>query len=215
MRIALLVLIFGLSPVNSVYADSHNTISDGDLQFIAKPPAKPLHKHTTHITINAGSLRTGWVVNKQCHHNLDQVSALEVVFRKGGVRKLRILQATNIKRAWVEGNSVQLEDIGAGAVLCILSETRSFRYQSLEGAYVWRGGPYMKRFFDGYFPMHVSLAIDYPSQLLKLAKIAPAVLKSRAVSVPGHIRLDTMFTGKLVVRLQFTADKKPAGIGWQ
>jgi len=198
----------------SVKAEDHKTIGDEDLQFIIKPPAKPLYKHTTHITISQATLNTGWVINKQCHYNLDQVSALEVVFRKGGVRKLKIQRADNIKRAWVEGSSVQLEDIGANAVLCIRSETQSFRRQPLDNSYIWRGGPYMKRFFDGYFPMHVNVAIDYPSQQLKLTTIEPKVLKARAVSVPGHIRIDTMFEGKLIIQLRFIAAEKKNGIGW-
>ena len=213
-KIRLFIAIAVWIAIFSVKADDHKSIGDEDLQFITKPPAKPLYKHTTHITISQATLNTGWVINKQCHYNLDQVSALEVVFRKGGVRKLKILRADNIKRAWVEGSSVQLVDIGANAVLCIRSETHSFHHQTLDNSYIWRGGPYMKRFLDGYFPMHVNVAIDYPSQRLKLTTIDPKVLKTRAVSVPGHIRIDTMFEGKLIIQLRFIAAEKTNGIGW-
>lgn len=205
-----------LHPVHPAIAEAeHPSSTDAELQFLVKPPKRPPHKHTAHITITNDSLKTGWVLNKQCHYNLARVPALEVVFRKGGVRNLRISRADNIKKAWVEESSVQLTDIGKNAVLCIYSETRTFKFDSLSGTYAWHGGPYMKRFLDGYFPMHLSLAVDYPHSKLKLLSMDPTALKSRSVNFDGHIRLNTMFVGRLDVHLKFLPVDKKNGIGWQ
>lgn len=197
------------------YAEVEHPSSTGDeLHFLTKPPKKAPHRHSTHITISEETLKTGWVQNKQCHYNLAQVSALEVVFRKGGVRNLQIARADNIKKAWVEKHSVQLTDVGKDAVLCIVSETQSFKVDTLDGTYTWRGGPYMKRFLDGYFPMQVNLAVDFPPHKLKLISMDPAALKSRSVNFSGHIRLDTMFVGKLVILLKFQPIDKKNTLGW-
>jgi len=130
-------------------------INEGELHFLTTPPAKPFHRHTNHVTINADSLKTGWIGSKQCHYHLDRVTAMEVVFRKGGVRNLQILQADNIGRAWIENHSVQLKNVKANAVLCIRSENQALRRDAGGRSYVWHGGPYMRRFLDGYFPMRV------------------------------------------------------------
>ena len=205
-----------LLPVPAVLAETeYPSSTDDELQFLVKPPKIPPHKHTVHITITNDSLKTGWVLNKQCHYNLARVPALEVVFRKGGVRNLRISRADNIKKAWVENSTVQLVNIGKNAVLCISSETRTFKFNTLSGTYAWHGGPYMKRFLDGYFPMHLNLAVDYPPSKLKMLSMDPAALKSRAVNLEGHISLNTMFVGRLSVRLKFRPIDKKEGIGWE
>ena len=179
-------------------------INEGDLQFLTTPPKKPPHHHSTHIYISRESLNSGWVDNKQCHYNLDQVAALQIVFRKGHVRRLEITRTENIRKAWVEDHSVQVEDIGADAVICIRSQTLSIR-TGVNGTYEWRGGPYMRRFLDGYFPMKVSLAIDYPADLLSLEMLAPPEIKLRAVTLPGHIRISTLFEGRLNILALFSS----------
>lgn len=205
-----------LLSISMVLAEvEHPSSTDGELQFLVKPPKRAPHKHSAHITITNDSLKTGWVLNKQCHYNLTRVAALEVVFRKGGVRNLKISRADNIKKAWVEESTVQLVDIGKNAVLCISSETHSFKFDTLNGTYAWHGGPYMKRFLDGYFPMHLNLAVDYPHSKLTMLSMDPAALKSRAIKLNGHMRLNTMFVGRLDVHLKFRPADKKNGIGWQ
>ncbi|GMQ91379.1 MAG: hypothetical protein BMS9Abin11_0687 [Gammaproteobacteria bacterium] len=215
-RLLFLLTAVWLLPMPPAMAEAeHPSSTDETLQFLVKPPKRPPHKHSAHITITNNSLKTGWVLNKQCHYNLARVPALEVVFHKGGVRNLRISRADNIKKAWVEGSTVQLVDIGKNAVLCIYSETHTFKFDTLSGTYAWHGGPYMKRFLDGYFTMHLNLAVDYPYNKLRMLSMDPAALKSRAVSVDGHIRLDTMFVGRLDIHLKFRPVDKKSGIGWQ
>lgn len=199
-----------------IFADFEvSDINEGELQFLTKLPDKPPHHHTLTVTISPDSLRDGWVNANQCHYQLDQVGALQVVFRPGRVRKLRILRSDNIGRVWVEHDSVQLENIGADAVLCFVSENRVLHYDAAKGRYRWRGGPYMRRFLDGFFPMRVSLVLNYPETLLKLADIEPKVLKFRAVDSPGQLRLDALFEGKLFIALEFDGPKIGDGIGWE
>jgi len=178
-------------------------INEGELEFITHPLKTKPHHHSTHISITPESLKTGWIDNKQCHYNLQAIPAMEIVFRKGRVRNIEIQRMDNIGRAWISGATVQLVDVKKEAVICITSETRSLRKSGGTGRYVWSGGPYMKKFLDGYFPMKVSIAIDYPSELLTLEKLFPQAVELKAIKLPGHIRLSVTFEGILSLETHF------------
>lgn len=184
-------------------------INEGELRFLANDPPEPPHLQSTHITLTETSLQTGWIMMRQCHYHLAPVGAMQVVFNKDRVRGIKILQADNIGRAWVEDASVQLQDVGKDAALCLRSENRSFQRNGDDGSYEWRGGPYMRRFLDGYFPMHVKVAIDYPARQLQLTTIEPAPLRLKAVTQPGHVRMDALFEGRLTINVRFAAVGEP------
>lgn len=190
-------------------------INEGELRFLTEAPADLPHFQSTHVIVNEESLKTGWLRVRQCHYHLAPVNAMQVLFRTGRVRDIRILQTENIGRAWVEGPSVQLADVGKDAMLCLESENRSLERNGPDGTYAWTGGPYLRRFLDGYFPMHVKVAIDYPADRLQVQSIEPAPLRLRAVIVPGHVRMDALFEGRLVITVQFVpTDPGKTGIGW-
>lgn len=178
-------------------------INEGELQFLTKPPAEPPHHHSTHVQITEESLKTGWVLNKQCHYDLGIVPALEIVFRQGKVRNLDVVRTENVGRAWVDRHTVQLEDVRKNAAVCIVAEIRSLKAGPAGGEWEWRGGPYLRRFLDGYFPMRVSLAIDYPVNRLKLDSLEPAAIRLRATDLPGHLRLNVLFEGRLIINAHF------------
>jgi len=216
---ALLLLLTGALFAPSVpAADEFDLldINEGELRFLERPPEKSPHLHSTHVFISEESLKTGWVTAKQCHYNLDQVSALQVVFNPRRVRRIEILQVENIERAWIEGASVQVTNIGKNAVLCILSENLAIKHNPADSTYEWHGGPYMRRFLDGYFPMQVKLAIDYPPDRVRLESIDPGTLRFKTVAQPGLIRLDALFEGRLDIAIRFADTSAPKqGIGWQ
>lgn len=189
---------------NDLYADFDIfDINEGELEFITRPLKTTPHHHSTHISITADSIKTGWIGNKQCHYNLQAVPAMEIVFRKGSVRNIEIQRSDNIGRAWIDDATVQLEDVKKEAVICITSETMSFKKSGDGGRFVWFGGPYMKRFLDGYFPMKVSIAIDYPSEMLTLEKLFPQAVEIKATKLPGHVRLSVIFEGILMLETHF------------
>jgi len=201
-----------LADSTSDQADLRN-INQGDLVFLSKPPKRPPHVQHMQVVINADSLKTGWVQTSQCHYRLDRMPALQVVFSPDKVRKLRILRTENIGRAWVEGASVQVEQIGANPVLCIFSENRTLRPEGL-GGLIWRAGPYMRRFFDGYFPIHLKVNVIYPDSLVQLKAIEPTVLQLKSVQQPGQVDIDVMFEGKLYIQMHFTPATPGNRIGW-
>ncbi|MEK7796443.1 MAG: hypothetical protein AAB315_03215, partial [Pseudomonadota bacterium] len=213
MRYRALFLMFlgalACTPIRAADEFDIFDINEGELRFLERPPEKAPHLHSTHVFISEESLKTGWVTAKQCHYNLDQVSALQVVFSPRRIRRIEILQADNIGRAWVEGASVQVTHVGKNAVLCILSENFAIKHNTVERTYEWHGGPYMRRFLDGYFPMQVKLAIDYPADRIRLESIEPGTLRFKTVAHPGLIRLDALFEGRLDITIRFADADAP------
>jgi len=178
-------------------------IAGSELRILTGPIDPAPHHHSKHLIIRPESLSSGWVADRQCHENLDPVPALQVVFGPGKVRKLRVTRSEGIDVAQVEGNSVQLQQVGAGAVLCLESENHALIYDSLLNLYTLVSGPYMRRFLDGYFPMRVSLNVEYPAQLLRLVDIQPVESRAGAGTPPGRVQIDTMFEGELRIKLRF------------
>lgn len=183
--------------------DGSATVNEGPLQFLAAPPARAVHHHQNRIRIEADSLASGWVSLAQCHDHLDAVPRAQITFREGFVRNLRIDVASGIGAAWVEGASVQLEQVAPGARLCLSAETRALR-ETGSGTFALANGPYMRRFLDGYYPMRVTLDVVYPEARLSLAGVTPREQPGLViVERPGEIRLDALFEGELRTLIEF------------
>ena len=200
----LLALATPASSDDDLLLKSASGVNEGQLNFLTVPPNKPLHHHQNHIVIEADSLDNGWVTLKQCHDNLDAVPLAQITFREGFVRDLRIESSRGIAEAWVEGPSIQLRQIEPGSRLCLVAQTRALRNTG-GGYFNLNNGPYMRKFLDGYYPMRVTLDIDYPINLLKLLDISPqATAGLSQQESPGHIHMDAVFEGELRTLVQFS-----------
>ena len=170
-------------------------VNGGDLVFLAEPPLDPVHHHHSRITLDAESLDNGWVTMVQCHSHLDAVARTQVVYHQTRARDLAILSYDNIERAWVEGHTVQLAEVGRAASICIRARTRMLEFNE-DGSFSLRGGPFMRRFLDGYYPMEVSIRVHYPADLLTLQGFDPTPQPGyRLQTAPGEIELDARFAG--------------------
>jgi hypothetical protein len=172
-------------------------VNEGELEFLGTPPNKKVHHHHNILTVSERSMRNGWVKLEQCHRHLDRVHAAQVTFKPGLTRKLKVVSFRNIEKAWVEGDTVQLLNIGDDAELCISADSRAFTYNP-DGSYSLRNGPYMRRFLDGYYPMHVTIEVRLTTDRLQY-------IGSKPVSQPGFqviekersLLVDTWFEGQL------------------
>lgn len=183
--------------------ESAHDVNEGVLHFLEKPPAKKIHHHQNKIRIDAESLNSGWVSLTQCHTNLDPVPRAQITFREGFVRDLRVESATRIKQTWVEGPTIQLVDVEPGARLCLQADTRALRNTG-NGYFSLTSGPYMRKFLDGYYPMRVTLDIDYSASRLQLIDIAPQAQPGLILDARrGAIHLDATFEGELNTLIQF------------
>jgi hypothetical protein len=178
-------------------------VSDGELRFLPAEAADGKHAHLNRIRISESSLAGGWVTLEQCHENLDAVPAAQILYRPDGIRDLTIESSRNIGRAWVEGHSVQLEDVGDDAVLCVRGESQAL-YDLGDGHFRLRNGPYMRRFLDGYYPMRVKLDIEYPPELIEMVGQSPETQPGFSVNAGGAaLSVDATFEGRLVTCFDF------------
>ncbi len=148
---------------------SADRVNEGKLEFLPEPPPTPvLHLQNT-LTVDHESMENGWVALEQCYSHLDPVPNTEVVYRYNSIRDLRVTSSRNIGNLRVKGQSVELDDVGRDARLCVQADVRIF-YSNPDATFSLRNGPFHRRFLDGYFPYHVTLKIDYPPDLLTPVK---------------------------------------------
>ena len=178
-------------------------VNEGQLAFLSQRPAKHVHHLSNVLTISDKTVRDGWADMRQCHENLDKVPATQIVFRADRIQDLRILSFNGIKEAKVEGASVQLRDVGEGAKICLGLRTKSL-YPQPDGTYHISNGPFMRKFLDGYYPMHVSMEIVLKSKKIHFYDITPAQQAGFAVAVlPRIIEFDAWFEGRLTTLIRF------------
>lgn len=180
-----------------------NKSDDGALVFLKTPPAKRTPHSRNLLTIPPHALQSGWVEIDQCHEQLDPISAVEIVYRYKQMRGLRITRYTHIGKVWVDGQSIQLEDVEKGAMLCMQAEARIL-YKQTDGRFILRNGPFQRRFLDSYFPLHVTLTIRYPGHLLHFSTITPAARPGFVVKKENaSVHIDSWFEGRLMVEIEF------------
>lgn len=205
-RALLLSALLAISPAHAqidMELESAASVNEGSLRFLETVPVKRFHHHQNQIRIEADSLNSGWVHLSQCHDNLDAVQRAQITFREGFVRDLKVERFSGIAEAWIEGASVQLRNIERGARLCLSAQTRALRHNG-NGYYNLLSGPYMRKFLDGYYPMRVSLAVDYPIEQLTLIDVSPAPQPGlKFEEAPGRVGLDALFEGELMIQIQF------------
>ena len=191
-----------------------DAVSDGQLRFLSDETEDAVHVHENRIRIRAEDLAGGWVVLDQCHEHLDPVPATEITFNPERIRNLQITSIARIGHAQVDGHRVQLQDIEAGARLCLAAESRALQKLG-QGHYRLRTGPYMRRFLDGYYRMRVVIDVRFPSGRIELIGIQPPPQPGLEISSePGRLRLDISFEGRLFSCLDFRSrgaegDKSP------
>lgn len=182
---------------------STDKISEGELRFLLEWPSKPVLHSLNRLTILEQSLDDGWVVLSQCYQNLDPVAESEVVYEYKSMRDLQVTSYKNIEVTSIEGQSIQLLNVQRNAELCITAMVRIF-YQNPDGNYSLVNGPFHRKFLDGYYPYHLTLAVDYPKSRLKLVHTTPADQAGFSVKEQnGELLLDGLFEGILNVEIVF------------
>lgn len=180
-------------------------VNEGELNFLATPPVKLVHHHENELTIDDQTVLDGWANLRQCHTNLDRVPATQIVFRADRIRDLRILSYSGIDKAWVEGGTVQLRQVHKHAKICVALKSKVL-YQQPDGNLHITNGPFMRKFLDGYYPMHVSMKVIVKTQKLRFVDITPSMQRGFKVSItPNLVTYDAWFEGRLNTLLRFRA----------
>jgi len=180
-------------------------VNEGELEFLDEPPPGPVHHHRSRIVITRQSLADGWVLMEQCHERLDRVAEAQIVFNPGRTRALEVLSFHNMDTAFVESNTIQLRGIREGSKVCARLETRALHSLGVQ-IFELQNGPFMRRFLDGYYPLQLSIQIEYPPHL-ELVDYAPENQPGCAVtSASGHVGVEALFEGELRTRFRFVAN---------
>lgn len=180
-------------------------VNEGVLEFLQDADNRRILQTSNYITISADSLASGWVSLYQCQSNLDPVSAVEVVYRYHGLRNLQVVSSRQVQQATVEQNTVQLRGVGEGGEVCVRAEVRVLNPQG-QDTYTLESGPFHRRFLDGFYPIQLDYRIHWPAEQLQLAAVEPASQPGFEVQdAAGSLEIDTLFEGKLLIRVGFTA----------
>jgi len=180
-------------------------VQDEVLRFILKTKKKNIPVTEKTYRINIDSLKTGWVIIEQCYRNLDPVSKLEVLYEYRKMRKLEITHQHLVEKLWIEGQTVQMENLSKGAAVCTKAEVKILRHADTN-KYLLLAGPFKRKFLDGYYPMQVKLKIHYPARQLALDEMFPESAPGFHVTkANGSITISSIFTGKLYLALSFKA----------
>ena len=192
---------------NSMEPPRYKEVNDGHLVFLTNNHDKSLHHHHNTLTISRESLDNGWILLEQCHRNIDKVAAAQILFKAERVKNITITKSENINKAWVEDSSVQMEDIRDNAVLCLRANSHSL-VKNADGSFSLHNGPFMRRFLDGYFPIRVSLDLNYADTNLILTSVTPQNQSGfKVVEHGGKVHVDTVFEGKLQTEFHFRTQK--------
>ncbi len=184
-------------------AKSISEVNEGELVWLAAAPAKPVHHHQNIFHIDEASLTTGWVRLEQCHDHLDAVPRAQITFREGFVRGLKVTESRGVEEAWPKGASLQLRGVTPGARLCLEAETRAMSNAG-NGYYNLNNGPYMRKFLDGYYPMRVSIQLNFPPDRLRVIAISPDEQTGFQVTQQeGQVQMEALFEGQLRTHVQF------------
>ncbi len=180
------------------------SIADEPYRPVTRTLDTPAFVHRKVLSIDVASLDDGWVDNHQCHRNFPLFPSLQIAFRDGAVRNMRITEQSDVERAWVEGSTIQMKRTRPQTTLCFLSENHTIEYDLWNDEYRMTVGPYYLRLFDGYFPLSVDLTVQYPPEAMQFLGLAPASVEGAdVVHEHGRVRFNALFEGKLELVFRF------------
>ena len=178
-------------------------VNEGELIFIDPVKDKTTLQSEKELTITESSLATGWVDLKQCYYNISPTDKTDIVYRYKQITNFRIISTKNIGKASTDGQVVHLWEITADAVICITAEVNVFEKRGPDN-FVINSGPYYQQFFDGYYPYHVSLIVNFPSELVRVSGVSPPSQPLFNVRAGEHqLSIDTWFEGALTIQIEF------------
>ena len=186
----------------TLWAPLASEVNRGEVEFLAPEAAAGVHHHYNEIVLAASSLEDGWVTLRQCHRDLDRVRRAQIVYNPETTLDIEIESQQNIGSSWVEGASVQLRQVAPDAELCVRARSQMLALLP-DGSYRLDNGPFMRRFLDGYYPMRVTLAIQWGELGLSLRQIAPKAQAGFSVAdSPDGLKIDATFAGRLETSIE-------------
>jgi len=224
LKLKLIIMAIGCSFVNNMQAremtpaeqdqwlnsdepiKSKKKINLGTLTLLSAKKYPSVMHSQNKIVITPESLKSGWVSLQQCYYNLDAFPKVDVVYKYRKMIDLKVLSYTKIAKAKLgsakDMKSVELTNVQKGGSLCVSAKVLSLI--KTKHGYQLSNGPFRRKYLDGYFPMKVSVEVQYPKKLLKVLKITPLkIINKNKKQKEGRIKLSALFEGELTTQVYF------------
>lgn len=175
--------------------------AEGEIKFLKQRPDPGAYRYESRVKISEQSLENGLVTIATCHHQLDPIRKVVIVFNEDRIRKITVKSLSKMASAEVKNNRVTLTDVEQGASICIDLESKALDQLSAH-EFKLNAGPLMRRYFDGYLPMSAVLRVDWPADLLFLEKTNP-VEQDGVQIYQGNdgVQLQLTFSGKMTAQI--------------
>jgi len=179
---------------------------EGQIKFLRERPDPGAYSYESRVKITAASLESGSVQIATCHHQLDPIRKVVIVFNPNRIQAIAVKSIDKMASAEVKDNQVVLTDVERGASICIDLQSKALD-QVGAGQYRLNAGPLMRRYLDGYLPMAAKIRVDWPTNMLTVEKTAPSEKEGIQV-VQGNdgVQLNMIFAGKMTAQIDL---KKP------
>ena len=171
----------GLTPEEKAwFMDDSNlealAVASEELKFSAQAN-KQSYWLSNHLIISDSSLDNGWIDFSQCHHQLDPVPKIEVAYHPKNIKNLKVKSSSNIENVSVKDHSVELINVKRGGKVCIQGKSKTLKFE--KNAFKITRGPYMRKFFDGYYPMIVEETIEMDQLHTQLLEQSPQLKEDK------------------------------------
>jgi hypothetical protein len=186
--------------------DFSDLAAEGEIKYLKVRPDPGAYSYESRVKLTPTSLETGSVEIATCHHQLDPIRKVVIVYNENRIQAIAVKSVDKMASAEVRNNQVILTDVERGASICIDLQSRALDRVG-ENQYRLNAGPLMRRYFDGYLPMSAKLRVDWPANMLVPEKISPSE-RDGVVVVQGNdgMQLDMIFAGKMTAQIYL---KKP------
>ncbi len=174
---------------------------EGEIKYLKQRPDPGAYRYESRVKITPQSLDNGVVTIATCHHQLDPIRKVVIVFNEERIRSIAVKSLEKMASAEVNNNRVTLTDVERGASICIDLESRALDQLS-QNEFKLNAGPLMRRYFDGYLPMSATLRVDWPANLLTVQKTNP-IPQDGVKIYQGNdgVQLELTFAGKMTAQV--------------
>ncbi|MBN2646956.1 MAG: hypothetical protein JXR44_04130 [Thiotrichales bacterium] len=180
-------------------------VSQGQLKWVDPQKTVGVYALSNRLILESDALKTGKVYFEQCHQNLDAIRAIDIVYNPETTSDLKVVSAKGVGRYQLQTAKVELYQVEQGAEVCIHGRNQTLTYDTVSQTWQIPRGPFMRKFLDGYYPMHLQETIEWEATALKWASLQinenPAAgtysPKQNLDSSKSTLKVDYWFEGKL------------------
>ncbi len=194
-----LALLAAPLPANSL--EFSDIAQEGQLRFLAAHPEPNTYRYESRVRVSEDSLTSGVVSIVTCHHQLDPIRKVVILFNPKRLQSIEIREASGIGAIEVEGHRVIMSDVKRGAMVCIDLQSKALDRID-ESTYRLQAGPLMRRYLDGYLPMQATLQFEWPGHRVSLKETNPVPQPGvKLMQDSDRAELDIIFAGRLLANI--------------